>query len=78
MSVEQFGIPVFLIWYGFRTVWYYPLILVAFGFPTILVLTIIERATKLQRSAWAVSISGILFLPVLLYLMIVHINATAG
>jgi hypothetical protein len=77
MSVEQFGIPLFLIWYGFRTVWYYPFILGALGFPAAMVLVMIEKAIKLHRSAWAISISGVLFVPVLLYLMVAHIN-TAG
>jgi hypothetical protein len=68
----------FLVWYGYQTVWYYPLILAAIGFASTLVLTTIEHAIKLHRSAWAISISGILFVPVLLYLMITHINATTG
>jgi hypothetical protein len=38
------------------------------------VLVTIERALKLTRNAWVISISGILFVPVLLYLMVAHIN----
>jgi hypothetical protein len=78
MSVEQLIIVLFLVWYGYRTVWYYPFILAGLGFPTTIILTTIERAMKLHRSAWAISISGVLFVPVLLYLMVSHINATAG
>ena len=78
MSIEQIIIVLFLVWYGYRTVWYYPLILAAIGLPMTFVLTAIERAMKLHRSAWAISTSGILFVPVLLYLMISNINATAG
>jgi hypothetical protein len=78
MSVEQIIVVLFLVWYGYRTVWYYPLILAAMGFPATIILTTFERAMKLHRSAWAISISGILFVPVLLYLMVSHINATAG
>ena len=78
MSIEQIIIVLFLLWYGYRTVWYYPLILAAIGLPMTFVLTAIERAMKLHRSAWAISTSGILFVPVLLYLMISNINATAG
>lgn len=63
---------------GYRTVWYYPLILAVLGFPATIVLTTIEHAMKLHRSAWAISISGVLFVPVLLYMMISHINAKAG
>jgi hypothetical protein len=78
MSVEQIIVVLFLVWYGYRTVWYYPLVLAAIGFPMTFVLTTIERAIKLHRSAWAISISGVLFVPVLLYLMMSDINASAG
>jgi hypothetical protein len=78
MSVEQIIVVLFLVWYGYRTVWYYPLILAAIGFPMTFVLTAIEHAMKLHRSAWPISISGVLFVPMLLYLMISNINATAG
>ena len=77
MTAEQFGIPLFLVWYGFTTVWYYPFILTAVGFPATMLLVMIEKAIKLHKSAWAISISGILFLPALLYLMMVHVS-TAG
>jgi hypothetical protein len=78
MSVEQIIVVLFLVWYGYRTVWYYPLILAAIGFPMTFVLTAIEHAMKLHRSAWAISISGLLFVPMLLYLMISNIDAMAG
>ena len=78
MTVEKIIVVLFLVWYGYRTVWYYPLILAAIGFPMTFVLTAIEHAMKLHRSAWAISIAGVLFVPMLLYLMICHINATAG
>ena len=78
MSVEQIIVVLFLVWYGYKTVWYYPLILAAIGFPMTFVLTTIEHVMRLHRSAWAISISGVLFVPVLLYLMISHINTTAG
>src|SRR5580704_9198843 len=61
MSVEQLIIVLFLVWYGYRTVLYYPFILAGLGFPTTIILTTIERAMKLHRSAWAISISGVLF-----------------
>jgi len=78
MSVDRIIVVLFLVWYGYRTVWYYPFILAAIGFPATIVLTTIEHAMKLHRSAWAISILGILFVPVLLYLMISHINTTTG
>ena len=74
MNIEQFAGPIFLIWYGIKTVWYYPLLLMAICFPGTIVLVTIERALKLTRNAWVISISGILFVPVLLYLMVAHIN----
>jgi hypothetical protein len=78
MSIEQIAGLLFLAWYGYRTVWHYPLILVAIGFPSTLILTTIEHAMKLHRNAWVISISGIVFVPVLLYLMIANINAAIG
>ena len=77
MSIEQYAIPIFLIWYGFKTVWYYPLLLVAICFPGTIVLVMIEKALKLHRNAWVISIAGILLVPLLLYFMVAHIN-TAG
>ena len=74
MNIEQFAGPIFLIWYGIKTVWYYPLLLIAICFPGTIVLVTIERALKLTRNAWVISISGILFVPVLLYFMVAHIN----
>jgi hypothetical protein len=78
MSVEQIIVVLFLIWYGYKTVWYYPFILAAIGVPMTFVLVMIEKAIKLHRSAWAISILGVFFVPMLLYLMVAHINATAG
>jgi hypothetical protein len=47
------------------------------GFPGTIVLVTIEKALRLHRNAWVISVSGILFVPVLLYFMVAHIN-TAG
>jgi hypothetical protein len=77
MSIEKYASPIFLIWYGFKTVWYNPLLLIAICFPGTIVLVTIERTLGLTRKAWVISISGILFVPVLLYFMVAHIN-TAG
>ena len=59
-----------------KTIWYYPIVLALIGIPTTLLLKIVEHATKLHRIAWAISITGIVVVPVLLYLMVAHINAT--
>jgi hypothetical protein len=77
MNIEQYAGPIFLIWYGFKTVWYYPFLLIAVCFPPIIVLAAIEQTLKLTRNAWVISVSGILFVPVLLYFMVAHVN-TAG
>lgn len=79
MHVERIATLLFLIWFGFRTVWYYPFILAALGYMVAFPMKIIEHTIKLHRNAWAVSISGIVFVPILLGLMVVHIiNATSG
>ena len=78
MSVEQIVVVLLLVWYGYKAVWYYPFILMGIGFPATIILTTIERAMKLHRSAWAISISGVLFVPTLFYFMVSRINATAG
>ena len=46
----------------------------AICFPPIIELVTIEQALKLTRNAWIISVSGILFVPVLLYFMFAHIN----
>ena len=75
MAVEGIAGLLFLVWYGYKTVWYYPMILVLIGIPTTFVLKIVEHAVKLHRIAWAISITGIVVVPILLYLMVLHINA---
>jgi len=74
MRIEQLAWLLVLVWYGYRTVWYYPLELAAIGVPAVLVPMAIERAIRLTRHAWAISILGTIIVPVLLYLMVVHIN----
>lgn len=74
MRVEQLAGLGVLVWYGYRAVWYYPLILVLIGFAGAFVLKAIERLINLQRVAWAISIFGIFAIPVLLCLMVVQIN----
>lgn len=78
MTIEKYGNPLFLIWYGFKTVWYYPFLLMAICFPGTIVLVRIEQALKLTKKAWVISISGILFVPVLLYFMFAHVNTVVS
>jgi hypothetical protein len=75
-SVRYTG-PIFLIWYGFKTVWYYPFLLMAVCIPGVIVLVYVEKALRLTQRAWVISISGIIFVPVMVYFMFVHVN-TAG
>ena len=78
MVVEKYASPVFLIWYGWKTVWYYPMLLMVICFLGTIVLVTIERALKLTQKAWIISISGILFVPVLFYFMFVHVNTVVS
>ncbi len=78
MNIEQYAGPIFIIWYGFKTHWYYPFLLMAICLPPIIVLVSIEQALKLTRNAWVISVSGILFAPVLLYFMVAHINTVGS
>ena len=45
--------------------------------PGVIVLVYVEKALRLTQRAWVISISGVLFVPVLIYLMFTHVN-TAG
>jgi hypothetical protein len=74
MRVEKLAGLGVLVWYGYHTVWYYPLILVLVGFVGTFVLKAVEHVLNLQRIAWAISIFGIVAIPVLLCLMVVQIQ----
>jgi hypothetical protein len=64
------GAPlVLLAWYGWKTVWWYAVGAVATAFVLRLFLTKFEMASGLTRNAWAISLSGILFVPALLTIM---------
>jgi hypothetical protein len=74
MRVEQLAGLGVLVWYGYHTVWYYPLILVVIGFAGTFILKAVEHLMNLHRVAWAISIFGIFAIPVLLCLMVLQIN----
>jgi hypothetical protein len=74
MYLGRYTGPIFLIWYGFKTVWYYPFLLMTVCIPGVIVLVSIEQAVRLTQRAWVISISGILFVPGLIYLMFTHVN----
>jgi hypothetical protein len=57
-----------------QDVWYYPFLLMAVCIPGVIVLVSIEQAVRLTQRAWLISISGILFVPVLIYFMFAHVN----
>jgi hypothetical protein len=46
--------------------------------PGVIVLVYIEKAVKLTQRAWVISISGILFVPVLIYFMFAHVNTATS
>lgn len=68
------SVPVYvglLVWLGYRTHWYYPLVLFALSFLVRpLVFVSIERALGWDRSAWAISLIGILAIPLITFAMV--------
>ena len=60
----------FLIWYGYKTVWWYAVAAGVTGFAFRLIWTKIEMVTGAVRNAWAISLIGIPIVPVLLILML--------
>lgn len=59
----------FLVWYGYKTVWWYPIGAFVISVIFRLVLTAIETHTGLIKNAWAISLAGILLVPIALALM---------
>ena len=59
----------FLVWYGYKTVWWLAVGAWVAGWIFQLVLVKIEMATGLTRSAWAISLVGIPVIPVLIIVM---------
>jgi hypothetical protein len=46
--------------------------------PGVIVLVYVEKALRLTQRAWVISISGILFVPMLIYFMVAHVNTAGG
>ena len=66
-----FFVPwLFLIWFGYETVWWWALAVLAIGFACQAVLTKIAMSTGLQKNAWAISLIGIPAIPLLLLAMV--------
>ena len=78
MYIVRYMGPIFLIWCGFKSVWYYPFLLMAVCIPGVIVLVYVEKALRLTQRAWVISISGILFVPMLIYFMVAHVNTAGG
>jgi len=76
MRIEQICGLIFLIWYGYMTVWYKPILLIAIGFLGTFIIKGIEHALKLHRVAWAISIIGVLVIPFLLWFMVWQVRST--
>ena len=60
----------FLIWYAYKTVWWYAVAAFVIGLVFRLIWTKIEMVTGAVRNAWAISLIGIPIIPVLLILML--------
>jgi hypothetical protein len=60
----------FLIWYGYKTIWWYGLAAFGIGLVFQLIWTKISAITGVIKNAWAISLSGIPIIPVLLIFMV--------
>lgn len=56
----------FLIYFGYVSHWHLPLILYALGYVGQFVLKLLEIRLGLHKYAWAISLSGVVALPLLL------------
>lgn len=52
-----------LIWVGYRTTWYYPLVVILFAQPVRLALISIQDKLDLTQDAWAISLLGLIAIP---------------
>ncbi len=60
----------FLLYFAYKSHWYFALILYLMGFVGQFVLVRIEMAFGFQKQAWAISLIGVLVLPIVLSYMI--------
>jgi hypothetical protein len=60
----------FLVWYGYKTVWWYAFAVFGIGLVFRLIWTKIGIVTGAIRNAWAISLIGIPIIPVLLTFMV--------
>ena len=58
-----------LIWVGYRTTWYYPLVVILFAQPVRLALISIQDKLDLTQDAWAISLLGLIAIPFSLFLI---------
>ena len=63
-----------LIWVGYRTTWYYPLVVILFAQLVRLVLISIQDKLDLTKDAWAISLLGLVAIPVSLICIILIIS----
>ena len=69
-----FGIA-FLIYFGYMSHWYFAVILFVIGYVGQFILVSVETKFGFQKWAWAISLTGILVLPiVLVYMFYVAVN----
>jgi hypothetical protein len=60
----------FLIWYGYKTIWWYAVGVLAIGFVFQLLWTKIGIVTGAVKNAWAISLIGIPIIPALFFFMV--------
>ncbi len=67
----------FLVWYGYKTEWWYAVDAFVLAVIIRLALTKIEIASGLVRSAWIISLSGIVILPIVIIALYAVVTVVA-
>jgi hypothetical protein len=70
MGLETFLGLLFLVWFGYRTLWYQAVLLLLVSLAVRPLLIIVERGLGLTQRAWLISTFGIILVPVLLVTLI--------
>ena len=63
-----------LLWIGYSTTWYFPLLVMLFSLPVRLALISIQSNLNLTKDAWAISLIGIVTVPIALLTIIFIVN----
>lgn len=69
-------LPWFLmLWVAFETVWYYPILIILFSQIISFGLVFIETKFNLAKSAWLISLIGVVVIPVCLLIIILIVSS---